>query len=466
MEKIFYLSNKLRTLIFILSLFHFKLVISQSCSGPFVFNSQFEVDQFIITNPTCAEIIGDVYIIGNDINNVEAFHNIEFITGKLYISGTILNNIWGFRNIRGIGNIEIWNVPLSNLNGLINLQQVDNDFMINGFNWLTDLNGLYNLHTIGGSFIIANTGIMNFNGNRLITVGSLNILNNNHITNLSGFEYLTTAYVGISLSDNQNLQNLTGFRDLISNQGYLYILNNPNLITTNGMNALKDVHTIYIDQNMSLANIEGFNSLIQANYIAVQRNPALTQITGFTGINNLGALVLSENANLSSINGFNRNFLLQYAGLFYNTALSVCHVSSICSLISRDPGSITIVGNAPGCTSVPVVQAQCSGAMKPEYLESVCQIDGLNGRITKKNSSSYTGLDFVSPNPSNGLYQIHWSNHIKPCFEVYNSQGKIIYHSNSLIHSNTIDITEQPSGIYFLHFCGDDGGKLQKLLKH
>ena len=43
------------------------LSIAQVCNGNFAFDTQAELDQFVIDNPACTTIDGNVYILQNDV---------------------------------------------------------------------------------------------------------------------------------------------------------------------------------------------------------------------------------------------------------------------------------------------------------------------------------------------------------------------------------------------------------------
>ncbi|NOT36618.1 MAG: T9SS type A sorting domain-containing protein [Saprospiraceae bacterium] len=457
-------TSKLKVIFFLLTLLASKIGVSQTCTGPFVFSTQSEVDAFIIDNPTCTQIIGDVFIVGNAIHSVEAFHNIESIQGVLYIEGTILNNVWGFRNVRSVYSLQLINVPVFNLHGFINLQNVDFDFILAGTGNLTNLAGLYDLHTIGGSFIVSGTSISNFSGSRLISVGYFNVIGNNNIYNFNGMEYLTTIYSGMSVINNQNLQNFNGLSDLSTINGYLYIRGNNNLISTNGMNSLLSVKDITMIENPSLVHVDGFPNLNEANSLSLTFNPNLSTVSGFNNLNRLEYLIISENGSLNNISAFNRNFLVGFGIITYNLSLSTCHVVSICNLIDRAPHLITIVGNATGCWSKSEVDAQCMGSMKSDDNVQKGEDNDLNARSNFKNSDVYPINKLLSPNPGNGIFQVKLSNDVLSNLVVINIQGQAVYSANQQQGIVNVDISTMPSGIYMLHIQNEEGNFIIKMI--
>ena len=69
----------------------------------------------------------------------------------------------------------------------------------------------------------------------------------------------------------------------------------------------------------------------------------------------------------------------------------------------------------------------------------------------------------ISPNPSNGNYKISSKSNFT--FEIYNISGIKIYSDNEGKTESTIDITEQPKGIYFLKIRAGSDFQIFKLIK-
>src|SRR5690606_35451153 len=83
---------------------------------PFV--SQAQVDSFIVLNPNCTEITGDLVIQGAWITNLNGLANITSITGNLIINqASSLQTVNGLNSIQSIGgSLGIVQTGLSNLN--------------------------------------------------------------------------------------------------------------------------------------------------------------------------------------------------------------------------------------------------------------------------------------------------------------------------------------------------------------
>ena len=75
--------------------------------------------------------------------------------------------------------------------------------------------------------------------------------------------------------------------------------------------------------------------------------------------------------------------------------------------------------------------------------------------------SSTKGLINVYPNPNNGIFTLSQSNLNTACsIEIYNILGEKVYteHLAQSQSSNTINLTGQPSGVYFYRVLEQDGG--------
>ncbi len=72
-------------------LFLVSFVNAQVCTGDFIFETQSDVDQFLIDNPTCTSIDGSVSVFPDlqqttDFpTNLDALQNIQSISGDLIV---------------------------------------------------------------------------------------------------------------------------------------------------------------------------------------------------------------------------------------------------------------------------------------------------------------------------------------------------------------------------------------------
>jgi len=246
----------MKKLVFILGIIAFLTGIkAQSCLPEGItFSSQDQIDNFQSNYPNCTEIEGNMIINGEDINNLNGLEMINTVGGELFIG------YYGWA-----GNPE-----------------------------LTDLSGLENLHIIQGS---------------------LHMINNISLNNLSGLD------------------------GLIEIGGHLYISNNT-ITNFEGINNLMTIGgSLVIDDNYYLSSLSGLSSLNSiGNDLKITSNPVLSSLEGL------------NNINPSSITSLE---------IKHNSSLSNCSIGSICNYLMTPNGPITIINNNSGCDSPPEIATSC-----------------------------------------------------------------------------------------------------------
>jgi hypothetical protein len=183
----------------------------------------------------------------------------------------------------------------------------------------------YGCSVITGSLTISGNDITDLAGLSGITsVGTLWIINNPALENLSGLHSLTsigsscacTAF-GLTISNNPGLSNVDGLSALTSVGGMVKIQGNPVLTNINGLSHLTHVGTnrdfgdqsIVIQSNPMITSLTPFSGLSGSiGGVYIIDNDALTDLQGLHHINKiLGAgLEISGNANLTSISGLSK----------------------------------------------------------------------------------------------------------------------------------------------------------------
>ena len=73
----------------------------------------------------------------------------------------------------------------------------------------------------------------------------------------------------------------------------------------------------------------------------------------------------------------------------------------------------------------------------------------------------------ISPNPNNGLFTIQSSSPLlnMASIEIENVLGEKIYSRIQQLANTTIDISSQPSGVYFMQIKSDHGITIRKIVK-
>ncbi len=185
---------------------------SQCPVGNVILNTQDQIDEFIIDFPNCNQLNGSLRIEGADITNLDGLINLTELNG---------------------GVLMINNNDLISLNGLNNVERVVGGLTIIDNELLLNFEGLNSLNHIGGMFQLeANTNLENFSGLELIDsiTGQLFIYNNPALESLDQLENL--SFIGGNL-----IITLSPFLTHCSIEAICNYIDNPNgvmVFSTNG----------------------------------------------------------------------------------------------------------------------------------------------------------------------------------------------------------------------------------------
>ncbi len=263
----------------------------------------------------------------NSLTDVQGLGSINTIGKKLYIRhNPILASLIGLSSITSIGSIDLsGNDILENVNGFEHIKDLSGDLIIS-FGALSDLSGLRNLTVIGGSFSISNNytlqtlndlnqlteisnaldilnsyALLSLNGlNNLSVLGSLNIETTENLSDIDLPKLLTTNEISISRC--KGLTELSGFNNLTSSESNIYIIFQEDLKTISGFNSLESVgRRVQIYDNDGLLSIDGFTSLqsVGERFVIVF-NDYLESLTGFSNLTNLGTRLEIKNSQVTN----------------------------------------------------------------------------------------------------------------------------------------------------------------------
>jgi hypothetical protein len=315
----------------------------QSCDEDVRLYTQLAVDNFVLDNPNCTHISGNLEISGHGIHSL---------------------------------------TPLSNI------ISVDGDVMINNTN-INSLNGLNALTTVGGTLSIGENNSL-YDIDALSSINQVRILEiySSLFSNINVFQSLTSVE-GIGIFDNENLQNLDGLSGLTTIEYWAYISGNPIITNLDGLSNLEyvgDELGIYyhdslenidglsnleyvggnltISGNQVLQNIDGLINLTSIGYgLGFYRNELLENLNGLSGLENFeGFIEISGNPNLSDISGLENIDPNSIYSVYIveNPALSVCNLENLCTYFADFNNEIYVYDNAEGCGNIFEVYAACN----------------------------------------------------------------------------------------------------------
>ena len=180
--------------------------------------------------------------------------------------------------------------------------QVDNN--------IKNLEGLYPLTAIGGTLnIVQNNALTRLTGlDSLLETGDLFIQFNPALTDLNALGKLKKIHQAATIQFNETLPTLEGLDQLESIGTYLSIKNNNSLEAIRGLRQLKKVgQWMAIQFNPALKKIDGLDSLsIVSDWMSIQFNDILDTIAGLNELDTVGNFFsIQDNDKLSSISGLN-----------------------------------------------------------------------------------------------------------------------------------------------------------------
>jgi uncharacterized repeat protein (TIGR01451 family) len=316
--------------------FSFAQSISAQCPpGNISFNTQAEIDNFIINYPNCTDFPGSIGINGwtypGSIVNLNGFQNLSSIDGGLIIDDcSTLISLTGLENVNSLGGLTLWDnglltglTELENITSLgwldINdspaitslagLENIDslNSITITG-SGLTNFIGLENLTSLSGDIICEDSGLTSFAGLENVTYigGDINLVEGNHFITLGGLENLNTVGGKINMLDCYALTSLEPLANVNYIGGSIYIENSDALTSLDGLENIdflgSSIIIGYNDNLTSLEALENFSAV--GGSLSIAGNGALTSLAGLENIDSIGgSLFISGNGALTNLAG-------------------------------------------------------------------------------------------------------------------------------------------------------------------
>ncbi|MHC1777731.1 MAG: T9SS type A sorting domain-containing protein [Lentimicrobium sp.] len=182
---------------------------------------------------------GELYISGTSLTDLTGLDSLSSIGGNITIySNSYLSDISSLAMLTSItGRLGIAYTAIGSMNGLNNVTTITGSVYINHNHSLKNLEGLDNLSYIGtAAWIFDNDSLLTMEGlNNLEMIGGyLDIWGNPSLSGLSGLENLDTigSYLHISQNGLTGLSALSGLQSIKEN---LYIINNDHLTSLSGL---------------------------------------------------------------------------------------------------------------------------------------------------------------------------------------------------------------------------------------
>ncbi len=307
---------------------------------------------------------------------------------------------------------------------------------------------------MGGNVEIAgNYSLVSLSGlESLASIGkSLKLISDNNLENISDLENLQSIGSTIQLWHN-NLNSLEGFEGIDSIGGDLIIYDCNSIRDLNGLQNLKTVGgLVNIAENPELVNFEGLNSLRSTGAgLVINNNPNLTNLDALSNLTDIGSntLAITANISLNSIVGIENisPSTIDWLYLYYNSLLSYCHIPNICEFLELFPYENYVSSNATGCEDV-------------YEIEAACEEVGVNELPVTKNLR-------IFPNPATDVIFIETPGiSYEKRVEIFNAFGQQMLKKSTSGLSCWADVSNLPTGLYFVKVIGGKGIQMGKFVK-
>lgn len=258
----------------------------------------------------------------------------------------------------------------------------------------------------------------------------------------------TTLKGHVQVIGGSDISNLYGFNSITSFEDKLWIILNPELTNLSGLDNLNSVgNFLFISQNYNLVSLTGLENLDSVgNDLHFSMNSSLTDITALSSLKSIGnSLSFVFNEELTDLAGLENidPASIQELIIRNNNSLSNCAAQSICNYLSDPNGFVGVHDNAPGCNS-------------PEEVIDDCTVD--------IHETAKTPQISIYPNPANECIIIdteELKNNLN--VDIYNLVGQIKLRMR--LKSDKVDISALPNGVYILELKSDDFLSRHKFIK-
>ena len=386
---------KIVALLLLVTIFNASNVKAQVCTGNIVLETQSDVDNFNINYPSCTELVGNLFITGDEISDIGPLSQLAKVTGDFEIINC--------QNLASINDIEL------NVIGNIRILENESLIEINGF---TSTDSLKTLNISENPVLNTVAGFDNLR----IAMDSLHIYSNDSLKSIPSFNNLDFVD-RIEIDENRTLSSVFGFNSLDTVQNVLQIGDVPII---SGFNSLIKGGSIFISHT-DIRKIEGFNNVERiTGGLALGRITQEEPIEIFNKVKTIGfnlilgvqggefnSLLKLEEVQNNMINILECNFqnldflsnmkrmggfkpfvriddcpnLTDISGLDgidpetvnwfrirRNENLSICHSDLVCAVLERgdnDPPSVWI-DNAEGCNNDEEILEACANKLPDE----------------------------------------------------------------------------------------------------
>ena len=260
------------------------------------FERMIEVDRIRVTN-------------NQQLESISALQNVKSLSGITISNNSSLVDLEMFRHIANMdGELLISGVPIERLPEFSNLVHAG-QIRLTGLNALTSLDGLGELKSVSSLSLSNLPSLSSLTGlEKLTDAYEISLSSLPSLTDDTEFPVLSRVSM-ISLSSLSQLTDLGIFRALEEFVGEgtgtgstLHIGVLSELVSLNGLNAIKHLGNLNIQHAPSFTSFDGLQNLDSLRNLRLSNLPALTVMSGLDNVTHLNQLDITT-ANISSLEG-------------------------------------------------------------------------------------------------------------------------------------------------------------------
>lgn len=284
------------------------IIASGQCAFQ-ILETQAEVDAFPVNYPNCIEVPG-LRIEGDDIIDLSPLNQLTTITGALSIRNcSILENLDGLESLIFIEEtIAIDDNPsLKNIDALRNVGSVLDNILIRRNSALIQLDGLEGIAELTDLQIFSNHSLNNIDGLNNISINNIaaeiSVLDNISIASIPAFPQITRIG-SIGFGRCHPTISVNSFNNVVE-CNIIWFNEFESLTDLQGFNSISsDSESINISDNPNLLSIELFNSGLVNNLgsLRIDNNPLLNSVIFVDRISAVDQSIIRNNISLSDCN--------------------------------------------------------------------------------------------------------------------------------------------------------------------
>lgn len=251
---------------------------------------------------------------------------------------------------RIVGNVVISEALYLGTYSLINIKEIDGNLTIKYTNETPPLNNLRNIVTITGDLELYASDVLDLSmfsslervlgklklhsyielrlrsvegADNLEKIGELQIDNAVELLSLNGLTALKELD-SLTLIGNRKLKDLSGLEAITSLSGDLTLIDNLNFESFSGLHNLQVIEgTMLVKDNYSLTAFNGLSALERVDRkLKIISNDALVSLNGLDELNHIGKLVIYSNSELENLTSLNRIETLDHLNIMKNRKLN------------------------------------------------------------------------------------------------------------------------------------------------